>query len=189
MKYLSKGKDGNFAARRRERGAKMASYIYEECGDKYIKKYLIDAGNLTSVHVLGVSYFFEDGNFRGRIQTSALNTADVKRILNLNTKKERLTDFALSTKYGVKLNLTSIDPNGFNDVSSGEYDETHISFEVKSCSAELSYKRFDLEHGENGTTFIDKLTGWSWCTISLHEYKMKNNRTHYNFWVVEVRHP
>ena len=76
----------------------MASYIYEECGDKYIKKYLIDAGNLTSVHVLGVSYFFEDGNFRGRIQTSALNTADVKRILNLNTKKERLTDFALSTK-------------------------------------------------------------------------------------------
>jgi len=189
MKYLSKGKDGNFAARRRERGAKMASYIYEECGDKYIKKYLIDAGNLTSVHVLGVSYFFEDGNFRGRIQTSALNTADVKRILNLNTKKECLTDFALSTKYGVKLNLTSIDPNGFNDVSSGEYDETHISFEVKSCSAELSYKRFDLEHGENGTTFIDKLTGWSWCTISLHEYKMKNNRTHYNFWVVEVRHP
>ena len=32
----------------------MASYIYEECGDKYVKKYIIDAGNLTSVHVLGV---------------------------------------------------------------------------------------------------------------------------------------
>lgn len=47
------------AARKRERGAKMASYIYEECGDKYVKKYIIDAGNLTSVHVLGVSYFLK----------------------------------------------------------------------------------------------------------------------------------
>ena len=37
----------------------MASYIYEECGDKYVKKYIIDAGNLTSVHVLGVSYFLK----------------------------------------------------------------------------------------------------------------------------------
>lgn len=173
-------------ARKRERGAKMASYIYEECGDKYVKKYIIDAGNLTSVHVLGVSYFFKDGNFRGRIQTSVLNTADVKRILNLNTKKERLTDFVLSTKDGIKLNLVSADPNGFDDVSSGEYDETHISFEVKSCSAKLSYKSFDLEHGENGTIFRDKLIAPDWYIILPHEYEMKDDRVHYNFWVVEV---
>lgn len=177
-----KAKMVTIAARRRERGAKMASYIHEECGDKYI----IDAGNLTSVHVLGVSYFFEDGNFRGRIQTSALNTADVKRILNLNTKKERLTDFVLSTKDGIKLNLVSADPNGFDDVSSGEYDETHISFEVKSCSAKLSYKSFDLEHGENGTIFRDKLIAPDWYIILPHEYEMEDDRVHYNFWVVEV---
>lgn len=174
------------AARKRERGAKMASYIYEECGDKYIKKYIIDPGNLTSVHVLGVSYFFEDGNFRGRIQTSVLDTADVKRILNLNTKKERLTDFALSTKYYVKLKLASTGPNGFDDVSSGEDDETHISFEVKSCSAKLSHKGFELDHDENGTIFRDKLFNPDWYIILPHEYEMKGGKTHYNFWVVEV---
>ncbi len=173
-------------AARERKVRKMAHYIYEECGDKYIKKYIIDAGNLTSVHVRGVSYFFEDGNFRGRIQTSVLNTADVKRILNLNTKKERLTDFVLSTKDGIKLNLVSADPNGFDDVSSGEYDETHISFEVKSCSAKLSYKSFDLEHGENETIFRDKLIAPDWYIIIPHEYEMKDDRVHYSFWVVEV---
>ena len=134
----------------------------------------------------GFRIFFKDGNFRGRIQTSVLNTADVKRILNLNTKKERLTDFVLSTKDGIKLNLVSADPNGFDDVSSGEYDETHISFEVKSCSAKLSYKSFDLEHGENGTIFRDKLIAPDWYIILPHEYEMKDDRVHYNFWVVEV---
>ena len=157
---------------REKEGAKM------ELRKQRTDEYTIGAGHRVVVHALGASLVFENNDFRAFINPKI---ADVKYVLNLETEEKRPTNVVLSTVFGIELNLTSTDPNGFDRVLPAEQGSC-TSFKLKSYSAELHHEHFDMEYGENGTTLRADRTDDFYVLLVESE---EEGKTSYEFYVVE----
>ncbi len=145
--------------------------------------YTARAESIVVVHVMGASFVFENRNvlifFDPVIKPKV---AGVKKFLNFKTKDESLASLTFSTEDGVKLDLTSTNPNG-SDYTLSATRESYGGFELTSCSAELNYGCLELSYYKDGTTTIrvDETDD----SYVLPVKSKRRNKTSYEFYVVK----